>query len=119
MLGLLLLYFIGKYYNDLFNLYKTNESKSWPYVVLGIAVYYVGTFIFGIAAVLLGEAVFDIDIDNMNELALSLLAMPFGILATFGVYKCLENKWKAEYIDPNLALEEIGGEQDDEQPLIR
>lgn len=44
--------------------------------------------------------------------------MPLGILATNIVYKYLEIKWKRDYVDPNIAIEDIGEDSEDEQPQI-
>ena len=45
MLGFLLIYFIWKYYSEL--AVEHNKSK-WGYALLGIATYYIGTFIGGL-----------------------------------------------------------------------
>lgn len=108
MLGILLLYFIGKYYNELYKEYKT--EKSWPYVLLGIGTYYAGTLLAGFTIGLLSVTM-DFNIDNTPDLVIGLMAVPFGILATFGVYKYLEKKWKREYVDPVAELETIGSEE--------
>lgn len=120
LFGLLLIYVIGKYYHDLFRKYKGAENKSWPFVLLGISIYYAGALSFGLLAAVLGDRLFDIDLDDINEIVLSLISMPFGILGTLAVYKYLKRKWKKEYVDPSLEIETIGSEVvDEEQPLIQ
>jgi len=113
---MLLLYFVWKYFKELSG--KYNREKYWPQVILGAVVYYLGTFVGGI---LIGTIALeaDFDIDDINDRVLGLMALPVGILFAYLLYRYFDKKWAAEYVDPNLAIEEIGGEQDDEQPLIR
>ena len=113
---MLLLYFVWKYYKELAE--KYNKEKYWPYVIGGAVIYYAGSFLGGILIGVIAIAA-DINIEDTNDRLLGLLALPLGILLSFIFYKYLEKKWSVEYVDPNLALEEIGGEQDDQQPLIR
>jgi|TARA_B110000879_G_scaffold211921_1_gene306157 hypothetical protein len=116
MLGLLLLYFISKKYNELYHTY--NSDKSWPYILLGIASYYGGSFVAGALGAIVSLTVFDYDIENLNDFYVGLLALPFGILTTYLIYKYLEIKWKKDFVDPDLAIEGIGEDSEDEQPLI-
>ena len=92
MIGILLIYFIGKAFYDL----AGNHAKSqWGFAILGILSYYVGTFLGGI---LIGVfALFtEIDIEDTSNVVLSLIAMPIGLLACWGVYKLLEYQWSKE-----------------------
>lgn len=90
MLGFLLIYFIWKYYSEL--AFEHNKSK-WGYALLGIATYYVGTFIGGLAIGLI-DLFADTDLLESNSLILGLIALPFGLLFVWGLYKLLEKKWK-------------------------
>jgi len=89
MLGFLLLYFIWKYYSEL--AFEYDKSK-WGYFLLGVVTYYGGTFvggfIIGFAAVLMGSS-----IDSIPDILLSIIALPFGLLCVWGLYKILQNKW--------------------------
>jgi len=113
---MLLLYFVWKYYKELAE--KYNRESYWPYVIGGAVTYYAGTFIGGILIGLIALAA-DIDIEDTNDRLLGLMALPVGILFSYLLYKYIEKKWKAEYVDPVVALEEIGTDSEDEQPLIR
>ena len=93
MLGLVLIYFIGKYYYDLAKKYGKNE---WGHGVLGVVTYYAGTFVLGIALVIVMDYISPGWIGNINEFLLGLIALPFGLLATWGLYKFLENKYVNE-----------------------
>lgn len=103
MLGLLLIYYIWKYYSELAVTY--NKSK-W-YGLLGIASYYIGTFIggFAIAMVALLSSGSN-SIDGMNDFVLGLIAFPFGLLSVWSLYKILKKRWSntAEHTDNDSNL---------------
>ncbi len=104
MLGLLLLFFIGKYYYELAQDYYKHR---WLYGVLGIVIYYMGTFaggfIIGFLAVL-----FDWSLNWGNTTALGLLVLPFGIILAYVVYVLLKKKWKKETIKVKDEIQDIG-----------
>jgi len=93
MLGLVLIYFLGKYF---YNLAEEHNRPPWGYAILGVASYYGGSFIFGIIIVLIMEWNSPGSIDNMSDLALGLISMPFGLLVAAGVYKLLEKRFIAQ-----------------------
>lgn len=91
MLGLVLLYFIGKKFYELAEEY--NKHK-WGIAILGVATYYTSAFIFGM---LLGVFLMLIEsnfLETANDLLLGLIAAPFGILGCYVLYKGLEKNWK-------------------------
>jgi hypothetical protein len=83
MLGILFLYFIGKSFYRLAEIY--NKSK-WTFTVLGIAVYFVGNF---------GVQLFIIYVLGYyeNPLGIALVGIPFGLLAWWGLYYYLKKEW--------------------------
>lgn len=89
MLGILLIGFIGKAY---FDLATAHNRTAWAYAILGVVAYYLTTFIVGIIMYILGDLTGSFQIDESNELLLSLLAIPFGLLGTFLLYKFLESR---------------------------
>lgn len=95
MLGLVLLYWIGKYYYKLAE--KYNRSR-WGFAILGIIAYYSGVVFFGLIIGVITEIISPGFIDNTNEFALSFIIMPFGILSTYSLYKLIENRWKNKYL---------------------
>ena len=100
MLGLILIYFIGKRFQDLA---KTYDKHKWGFAIAVVASYYVGTFIAGILIVFYQE------LQNTNsygtsDLSLSLLSITFGLGTCFGFYKILENSWKKKIKKFNLDL---------------
>jgi hypothetical protein len=90
MIGLLLIYFVGKYFYDLAG--QHNKSK-WGFAILGIISYYVGTFIGGIVIALMFEFFLETSLDDFSEIVLGIMAIPMGVLACWGFYKVLENLW--------------------------
>jgi hypothetical protein len=90
MLGLFLIYFIGKSFYDLaFEFHKSH----WGFAILGVVSYYAGTIVAGVIFGLLVE--FDVvpALSDIPELALNLIAMPFGLLACWGLYQLLKSQW--------------------------
>jgi hypothetical protein len=93
MLGLFLIYFIGKSFYDLaFEFHKS----QWGFAILGVVSYYAGTIVAGVIFGLLVE--FDVvpALSNIPELALNVIAMPFGLLACWGLYQLLKSQWANE-----------------------
>ena len=95
MLGLLLLYWIGKYYYKLAE--KYNRSR-WGFAILGIVAYYGGVIVFGMIVGIIIEIVSPGYIETMNDLLLSVIIMPFGILSTYLLYKLIENRLENKYV---------------------
>ena len=99
MIGLLLIYFIGR---SFFRLADTYDKHKWGFAILGIASYYAGIFL---GALLIGVVLGMIDpymIEEMSDFGLGLMCLPIGLLACWGVYKILERNWKRT--QPSLDL---------------
>lgn len=103
MLGLVLLYWIGKYF---YKLAEEYDKKKWSITILGIAVYYGGVFIFGFIAAILAEVFSPGYLDAFNDTLLGVIMLPFGVLSCYLLYRYLEKKWLKEI--PTNELEEIG-----------
>lgn len=93
MLGILLLYWIGKYF---YKLAEEHNRSKWGFAVLGIITYYVGTFLFGIILGIVSELVSPGFVETINDILLGIIVLPFGILGCYIFYKLLENSWKEE-----------------------
>jgi len=99
MLGLFLLYFIGKAYYDLA---EKHTRKKWLHAFLGIASYYAGTILGGVVIVILyGAMESEQAVDQMNDIVVSLLSVPFGILSCWLVYYMLKRKWEDDIVSTN------------------
>lgn len=104
MLGILLIYFLGKYF---YELAVTFEKNKWLFAILGVVSYYAGTFLGGTILALM-DAFFNWGMDWDNDLLLSFLALPFG-LATCGlVYYLLKRKWQKEAVIVQDEIDDIG-----------
>ncbi|MEP6735986.1 MAG: hypothetical protein ABJA70_10735 [Chryseolinea sp.] len=90
MIGLALVYFVGKSYYQLAELH--NKSK-WAIAILGVASYYVGLVVGAIIITLIYEFGFSKSIEEVNDVLIGLMSVPAGILACWGLYKILENSW--------------------------
>ena len=104
MLGLILLYFIGKKYYELAGEY---DKSQWLYAVLGVVSYYVG----GLSVLFLFALVYEFTSPGAitgNEHSYSLLIIPFGLLSTYLVYRFLNKKWEREKPKVDSDIEQIG-----------
>ena len=103
MLGLLLIYFIGKKFYYLANDY--NKLK-WLYVILGIVMYYVGTFFCGVVVALVNPSL----LEGNDNFLLAILAMPFGIASCSLFYFILYSIWKRNHINIEDEIDNMGKE---------
>lgn len=108
MLGLVLLYWIGKYF---YKLAEAHNKSKWGYAVLGIASYYIGIVVFSFSVGFISEIVAPGFIETMNELLLSIILIPFGILSCYALYTYLERQWKKEAPAPEVLINKIGEEE--------
>jgi hypothetical protein len=101
MIGLLLLYFIGKYFAELAE--KYNKTK-WPYVILGIAMYYASAFVFGLILGLIQYLTESNFLDGVSDIAFSLISVPVGILGCWLTYILLKFVWekKALHVETDI-----------------
>ncbi len=107
MLGIILIYFIGKYFYKLAEEFNKNK---WVYAILGVIVYYSGTMVGG---VLLGfaDGFFELGIDWEDTLLLTAIALPFGIGAAYLFYYLLKKDWKQSFVVVEDEIENIGNEK--------
>lgn len=107
MLGLLLLYWIGKYFYKLAGEYNKHQ---WGFAILGIMVYYSGIVLFSIIIGIIAELVSPGFFDTTNETLLGIVMLPFGILSCYILYKYLEKTWEKNNPNPDELIDEIGKE---------
>lgn len=100
MIGLVLIYFLGKAF---YELAQNNGKNKWLFAILGVVSYYIGTFIGGIVLVLI-EPWTGFDIETANNFVISLLALPFGLLTCYGFYQLLKYNWTKQ---PPSSTEEL------------
>lgn len=94
MLGIFLLYFIGKKFYDLSEAHK---KPKWRFVILGIVCYYGGgaglLFLGGFVVGVIDETLID-NLSSGQELMVNLLGIPAGLLCCWGFYKILQHQWQ-------------------------
>ena len=108
MIGLILLYFIGKHF---FYLAGDYDKSRWLFAILGVLSYYLGSFIGGVLVVLIWEMISPGTVDQTEDIVLGLLAAPFGILLCWGFYHLLKRTWEKSYVEKEDLLEEFGKEE--------
>jgi uncharacterized membrane protein HdeD (DUF308 family) len=91
MLGLILLYWVGKYF---YQLAERNNRSKWGFAVLGILSYYAGIVLFGFLAGIILEITYPGFVEEGNDFLIGIMIIPFGILTCYGTYKLLENRWE-------------------------
>ncbi len=104
MLGIVFLYFIGKYFYKLSEQFHKNK---WVFAILGIVVYYAGTIIGGVILALLDELV-GIGFDWDNNYTLTLIALPFGLGSAYIFYYVLKKQWEKTVIIVPDEIQDIG-----------
>lgn len=105
MLGLILLYWIGKYF---YKLAEEFEKSKWGYAILGIVIYYGGIFFFGLVVGIIAELASPGFFDDFNDTVLGILMLPFGILSCYLAYQYFEKTWKLQNPNPIKMIDEIG-----------
>lgn len=104
MLGIVFLYFIGKYF---YKLAEQFDKNKWLFAILGVVIYYVGTFVGG-AILGIMDGLLDIGFDWDNNLALGLVALPFGIGAAYLFYFLLKKQWEKSVVLVKDEIHDIG-----------
>lgn len=107
MLGLLLLYWIGKYFYKLAEQY---HKSQWGFTILGIATYYGGIMLFSFLIAIIMEITSPGSVESINETLFGVLMIPFGLLTAYLLYFFLEKNWKRTTVDLNAKINEIAQE---------
>ncbi len=107
MLGLFLIYFIGKQFYDLA---FEHDKNKWGFAILGVISYYASSFI-GAFIIVFGILMISPNtLDTIPDIALDLMAVPFGLLGCIGLYFFLRKTWeKQERFTENI-IDEIGAD---------
>lgn len=89
MIGLLLIYFIGKSFYSLAE--QFNKSK-WGFAVLAVAAFYASQFLLGILVGIYAELSGNYSLLE-NSIGLNLFGLLFAALCVTGLYYILKNAW--------------------------
>jgi hypothetical protein len=91
MIGIFLIYWIGRKYYDLA---MRHSRSAWGYAILGVVIYYSMQFFLGIfLGLMFPEGM--TNLDNSSKTVLNLLGIPIGLGAWWGIFIYLRNKWEA------------------------
>jgi uncharacterized Tic20 family protein len=102
MIGLLLVFYLGKQFYTLADQFGKNK---WGFGILGVVFYLLGTFLFGVIFSLLAIYTDNSDMLGTSEMFLNLLSIPFGLLLAWGLYASLKKSWsKVESNDIDAEL---------------
>lgn len=99
MIGLLLIYFIGKYFYDLAILH---DKSKWGWAVIGVVSYYAGAFLLAFALGMIAEFISPGFFDNTPEMVLNLVAVPLGLISVYGVYQLVKKNWENNPKDQDM-----------------
>ncbi len=101
MLGLLLIYFVGKKF---YELAESFDKNKWGIAILGVVFYYLGTFLVGILIGISASFGYFSNLLEASTLVLSIIALPFGLLTAWGLYAFLDNSWSNNTKESNFDL---------------
>lgn len=102
MIGLVLIYFVGKAFYELAHDY---DRSAWGFAVLGVISYYGGQF-FG-QFVLVFFLTLSGSLLDINEFLLSIMALPFGVLICWGFYQILKRSWSRASANSSSSSTEV------------
>ena len=102
LLGLILIYFVGKAFYDLAGQYNRSQ---WGFAILGVVSYYAGILVAGFVMGIVSELGI-ISFYDYSELVLGLMAFPVGVATCWGTYALLKNQWsKTKKVDSQEILD--------------
>ena len=105
MLGLLLLYFIGKKFYALAGLLGKHK---WLYSILSAVCYFVVGFILSGLVIILDLMVFEWNFNWEASWGMSYISVPFGLLGVLIFYNFLKNSWERFEILVKDDLQDMG-----------
>ena len=90
MLGIFLIYWIGKTFYELAEKYQKNK---WVFAILGVVSYYTGTFVAGVVAFIVADLA-GISLEGTNDFILQLVGVLFGAVFCIIYYQVLIRIWR-------------------------
>jgi hypothetical protein len=90
ILGLFFLYYIGK---SFYELARLHQRSAWGFAILGVGSYYLGTILGALLIAVFVELVTDSSIDDIPDMALNVMSIPFGAALCWGTYRFLKKAW--------------------------
>ncbi|MCJ8290343.1 MAG: hypothetical protein HRT58_11820 [Crocinitomicaceae bacterium] len=101
MLGLVIIYFIGK---SFFNLAKKHERNKWLFGILGVVTYYGMTIVGGLIIVFIAAVIGNESIFELPDIVLGLMGIPIGLLSIWLLHYMLRKNWEGHPKDQHPEL---------------
>lgn len=89
------------------SIFEEFNKNKWLFAILGVVIYYVGTFIGGIILGLLDEFA-GLNFDWDNNFLLGFIALPFGIGAAYLFHYLLKTNWEKSVVIVEDEIQDIG-----------
>uniref|UniRef100_UPI00404AC1D0 hypothetical protein n=1 Tax=Flavobacterium sp. TaxID=239 RepID=UPI00404AC1D0 len=105
MIGLIFIYWLGKYF---YKLAEEHKKSPWGFAILGIVTYYVSLFFYGFIIGIIAEIASPGFFNDVNDMLITLAIAPLAIANCYVLYKLLEKSWIKNKVDFNKMMEEIG-----------
>jgi hypothetical protein len=109
MLGIFLIYWIGKKYYDLAEQYN---KSPWGWAIAAVFIYYGSQFGLGIIIALFNYSDTNFSSSTSNDLLINLLGILIGLGVWYGIFTFLERRWENQYYnqadDSSDQINEIG-----------
>lgn len=102
MIGLVLIYFVGKAFYELAH---DHDRSRWGFAILGVISYYGGQFVGQIILAVIFA--FYGSLDGISDILLSIMALPFGVLICWGFYQILKRSWSRSSENSNPTSAEV------------
>lgn len=102
MLSFVLLYFLGR---PFYQLAQAHERSKWGWAILGIVVFYASAIIGGAVLAIIALYGFEFDIENMSDILMSVMVIPFGILGCWLFFKSIKKSWTKSVANNSDALD--------------
>lgn len=94
MLGIILIYYLGKQF---YTLAEEYDRSKWGYGIAGVLSYYAATFAF-LLILIFGLGAYDPTIiDGIPDIALDLIGIPFGLFGAWLFYRFLKRKFEHDF----------------------
>lgn len=111
MLGIFLIYWLGKSFYELAEKFSKNK---WGYTILGIVTFYSTSFFSGILFAII-DLTLGTSILELNDTLINLISLPFSLLGWWLMKIFLEKRWEKQiHFLSDEKIESFGKESKDQ-----
>jgi len=90
MLGILLIYFVGRYF---YRLAIEYNKRKWLWAIVGVGSWYAGILVFTIVLLLYAELTGNYELYELEDRVLNLIGIPFSLATSILFYMLLRHLW--------------------------